>query len=94
MGGQLTVRRIAVTRAQQQAYDLHTAPLVEAGQLQRAIAAALNNAGHRTERGALWSQRTIGRVIERLRLLAAKQQPIHPSSRQHNDIIIENAWRT
>ena len=44
------------------------APLVEAGQSQRAIAAALNDAGHRTERGALWSQRTIGRVIERLDL--------------------------
>ena len=44
------------------------APLVEAGQSQRAIAAALNDAGHRTERGALWSQRTIGRVIERLAL--------------------------
>ena len=42
------------------------APLVDAGQSQRAIAAALNDAGHRTERGSLWSQRTIGRVIERL----------------------------
>ena len=42
------------------------APLVDAGQSQRAIAAALNDAGHRTERGSLWIHKTIGRVIERL----------------------------
>ena len=44
------------------------APLVAAGQSRRAIAAALNDAGHRTERGSLWNHKTIGRVIERLGL--------------------------
>ena len=44
------------------------APLFDAGQSRRAIAAALNDAGHRTERGSLWSHTTIGRVIERLAL--------------------------
>ena len=39
------------------------APLVDAGQSRRAIAAALNVAGHRTERGSLWNHKTIGRVI-------------------------------
>ena len=48
------------------------APLVDAGQSRRAIAVALNNAAHRTERGSLWSHTTVGRVIERLKLLAAK----------------------
>ena len=48
------------------------APLVDKGQSQPAIAAALSIAGHCTERGALWSQRTIGRVIERLGLLNKK----------------------
>ena len=47
-------------------------PLVDAGQSSRAIAAALNDAGHRTECGSLWSNTTVGRVIERLNLLAAK----------------------
>ena len=47
------------------------APLVDAGQSQRAIAAALNDAGHRTECGSLWSNTTVGRVIERLNLVAA-----------------------
>ena len=44
------------------------APLVDAGQSRRAIAAALNAAGHRTERGSLWSHKTIGLVTERLGL--------------------------
>ena len=44
------------------------APLVDAGQSRRAIAAALNVAGHRTERGSLWNHKTIGRVTERLGL--------------------------
>ena len=44
------------------------APLVDAGQSRRAIAAALNDAGHRTERGSLWNHTTVGRVIERLAL--------------------------
>ena len=44
------------------------APLVDAGQSRRAIAAALNAAGHRTERGSLWNHKTIGRVTERLGL--------------------------
>ena len=39
------------------------APLVDAGLSRRAIAAALNVAGHRTERGSLWNHKTIGRVI-------------------------------
>jgi len=43
-------------------------PLVKAGQSQRAIAAALNAAGHRTERGFKWGHTTVGRVIERLGL--------------------------
>ena len=47
------------------------APLIDAGQSRRAIAAALNNAGHRTERGSLWSHTTVGRVIERLNIVAA-----------------------
>lgn len=47
------------------------APLVDAGQSRRAIAAALNDAGHRTERGSLWSHTTVGRGIGRLNLLAA-----------------------
>jgi len=42
------------------------APLVDAGQSRRAIAAALNDAGHRTKRASLWNHKTIGRVIERL----------------------------
>ena len=46
------------------------APLVDAGQSRRAIAAALNDAGHRSERGSLWNHKTIGRVIERLDLRA------------------------
>lgn len=44
------------------------ATLVNAGQSRRAIAAALNDAGLRTERGSLWNYKTIGRVIERLAL--------------------------
>ena len=44
------------------------APLVDAGQSRRAIAAALNDAGHRSERGSFWNHKTIGRVIERLGL--------------------------
>lgn len=44
------------------------APLVDARQSRRAIAAALNAAGHRTERGSLWYHKTIGRVIEELGL--------------------------
>ena len=40
------------------------APLVDAGQSWRAIAAALNDAGHRTERGSLWSHKTVRRVIK------------------------------
>ena len=44
------------------------APLVAAGQSRRAIAAALNDAGHRTERGSAWSHTTVGRVIRRLGL--------------------------
>ena len=56
--------------ALERAQALHglIAPLVEAGQSQRAIAAALNDAGHRTERGSRWNHKTIGRVIERLGL--------------------------
>lgn len=42
------------------------APLVDAGQSRRAIAAALNDAGHRNESGSLWNHKTIGRVITRL----------------------------
>lgn len=42
-------------------------PMVAAGQSQRQIAAALNAAGHRTERGNQWTHKTVGRVIERLR---------------------------
>ena len=49
------------------------APLVDAGQSRRAIAAALNDAGHRTERGSLWNHTTVGRVIERLNLLATSK---------------------
>ena len=52
------------------------APLVDAGQSGRAIAVALNNAGHRTEWVSLWSHTTVGRVIERLNLSAASQQPL------------------
>jgi len=55
------------------------APLVEAGQSQRAIAAALNDAGHRTERGSLWNHKTIGRVIERLGLLEGYPGGSHAS---------------
>tara|TARA_Y100001933_G_scaffold229638_1_gene246092 strand:+ start:5419 stop:6108 length:690 start_codon:yes stop_codon:yes gene_type:complete len=44
------------------------APLVLAGQSRRAIAAALNEAGHRTERGSCWNHTTVGRVIARLEL--------------------------
>lgn len=44
------------------------APMVAAGQSQRQIAAALNAAGHRTERGSEWSHKTVGRVVERLEL--------------------------
>ena len=40
------------------------ATLVESGQSRRAIAAALNDAGHRTVRGSHWNHRTIVRVIE------------------------------
>ena len=43
-------------------------PLVEGGHSQRAIAVALNDAGHRTERGAHWSHTTVGRIIKRLSL--------------------------
>ena len=43
-------------------------PLFSSGQPRRAIAAALNDAGHRTERGSCWSHTTVGRVIERLGL--------------------------
>ena len=43
-------------------------PMVEAGQSQRQIADALNVMGHKTERGAQWSHKTVGRVIERLAL--------------------------
>ena len=43
-------------------------PLVADGMSQRAIAEALNNAGHTTERGSKWSHRTVSRVIERLGL--------------------------
>ena len=43
-------------------------PMVAAGQSQRQIAAALNAAGHRTERGSEWSHKTVGRVIDRLEL--------------------------
>jgi len=52
------------------------APLVDAGQSRRAIAAALNNAGHRTERVSLWSHTTVSWLIERLNLSAASQQPL------------------
>jgi len=45
------------------------APFVEAGKSRGAIAAALNEGGHRTERGSLWKHTTVGRVIERLNLL-------------------------
>lgn len=44
------------------------APLVAAGQSRRAIAAALNDAGHRSERGSAWTHTTVGRVIRRLGL--------------------------
>ena len=44
------------------------APLVLAGQSRRAIAASLNEAGHRTERGSCWNHTTVGRVIARLEL--------------------------
>lgn len=44
------------------------APMVQAGQSQRQIADALNVMGHKTERGAQWSHKTVGRVIERLAL--------------------------
>ncbi len=47
------------------------APLIDAGQSRRAIAAALNDAEHRPECGSLWSNTTVGRAIERLNLLAA-----------------------
>jgi hypothetical protein len=52
------------------------APLVDADQSRRAIAVALNNAGHRTEQVSLWRHTTVGRVIERLNLSAASQQPL------------------
>ena len=44
------------------------APLVDAGQSRRAIAAALNDAGHRTERGSLLNHTKLGMVIEKLAL--------------------------
>ena len=44
------------------------APMVSKGLSRRQIAAALNEAGHRTERGGEWSHITLGRVIERLEL--------------------------
>ena len=47
------------------------APLVDAGQSHRAIAVALNNAGHRTERVSLWSHTTVGWLIEGLNLSTA-----------------------
>ena len=42
------------------------APFVAAGQSRRAIAAAVNDAGHRTERDSLWSHTTVGQVIKGL----------------------------
>nr|BDD47047.1 resolvase [bacterium] len=44
------------------------APMAAAGQSQRQMAAALNAAGHRTERGSEWSHKTVGRVLDRLEL--------------------------
>ena len=44
------------------------APMVAEGMSQRAIAEALNAAGHTTERGSKWSHRTVSRVIVRLAL--------------------------
>ena len=44
------------------------ASLVDAGQSRQAIASALNDAWHRTERVSVWNHKTIGRVIERLAL--------------------------
>ena len=44
------------------------APMVADGMSQRAIAEALNAAGHTTERGSEWSHRTVSRVIVRLGL--------------------------
>lgn len=43
-------------------------PMVKDNQSQRQIADALNTMGHKTERGAQWSHKTVGRVIERLGL--------------------------
>ena len=42
------------------------APMVVDGMSHRAIAEALNTAGHTTERGSKWSHVTVGRVIKRL----------------------------
>ena len=61
-----TYLREITAMQEEQALRGFIAPLVEVGQSQRAIAAALNDAGHRTERGSLWNHKTIGRVIERL----------------------------
>lgn len=44
-------------------------PLAAQGLSMRQMAAALNAAGHRTERGSEWSHKTVGRVLERLELL-------------------------
>lgn len=44
------------------------APMAAAGQSQRQMAAALNAAGHRTDRGSEWSHKTVGRVLDRLEL--------------------------
>jgi hypothetical protein len=47
------------------------APLVDADQSRRAIAVALNNAGHRTEQVSLWRHTTVGRVIEKAKPLSS-----------------------
>ena len=44
------------------------APMVEQGLSLRSMAEALNNAGHKTERGSDWNHKTVGRVVERLGL--------------------------
>ena len=43
-------------------------PMVEQGLSLRSIAEALNNAGHKTERGSDWNHKTVGRVVDRLGL--------------------------